>query len=57
MKYFIVFAYRSGWRISEIASLAWRQVDRHEGIVRLDVDESKIAEPGSSTMMKSLRTF
>jgi integrase len=44
LKGFIVFAYRSGWRISEIASLTWSQVDRHEGIVRLEADESKNAE-------------
>ena len=44
LKGFIVFAYRSGWRISEIACLTWSQVDRHEGIVRLEVSDSKNAE-------------
>ena len=44
LKGFIVFAYRSGWRISEIASLTWSQVDRHEGIVRLEAGDSKNAE-------------
>jgi integrase len=44
LKGFIVFAYRSGWRISEIASLTWSQVDRHKGIVRLEASDSKNAE-------------
>ncbi|MFC1816520.1 tyrosine-type recombinase/integrase [Thermodesulfobacteriota bacterium] len=33
--------YRVGWRISEIASLKWSQVDRNQGIVRLEVGETK----------------
>jgi integrase len=38
---FITFAYKTGWRISEIATLTWRQVDREQGIVRLEVGETK----------------
>jgi integrase len=35
------FAYRSGWRVSEIRSLAWEQVDLVQGIVTLNPGETK----------------
>ena len=35
MKGFFTFAYKSGWRLSEIAGITWRQVNRNQGIVRL----------------------
>jgi len=38
---FVTFAYRSGWRKSEIAGLRWSQVDRSHGIVTLDPGETK----------------
>ena len=38
---FCTFAYRSGWRRSEIASLTWSQVDRAQGIVTLNPGETK----------------
>jgi integrase len=38
---FITFAYKSGWRDTEIAGLTWSQVDRKQGIVRLEVGETK----------------
>ena len=41
LKDFITFAYKTGWRISEIAKLTWKQVDRNQGIVRLEVGETK----------------
>jgi len=41
MKGFFTFAYKSGWRLSEIAGISWRQVDRNQGIVRLEVGEIK----------------
>ena len=41
---FITFAYRVGWRISEIANLRWAQVDREKGIVRLEPGETKNKE-------------
>ena len=41
LKGFATFAYKVGWRISEIAGLTWKQVDRHQGIVRLEVGETK----------------
>ncbi len=41
LKDFVTFAYKTGWRISEIAALTWNQVDRKQGIVRLEVGETK----------------
>ncbi|MBC2736538.1 MAG: site-specific integrase [Desulfobacteraceae bacterium] len=41
LKDFITFAYKTGWRVSEIAKLTWSQVDRKQGIVRLEVGETK----------------
>ena len=38
---FATFAYRVGWRVSEISSLKWSQVDLSQGIVRLEVGETK----------------
>ena len=38
---FITFGYKTGWRISEIETLTWSQVDLDLGIVRLEVGESK----------------
>jgi integrase len=38
---FVTFAYKVGWRISEIANIKWSQVDRKQGIVRLEVGETK----------------
>ena len=41
LKGFVTFAYKTGWRVSEIAGLTWNQVDRDNGIVRLEVGETK----------------
>ena len=41
LKPFITFAYKTGWRLSEISSLTWDQVDMNQGIVRLEVGETK----------------
>jgi integrase len=41
---FVTFAYKTGWRVSEIVGLTWAQVDRHQGIVRLEVGETKNSE-------------
>lgn len=41
LKDFITFAYKTGWRVSEIEGLTWGQVDREQGIVRLEVGETK----------------
>ncbi len=41
LKGFVTFAYRSGWRLSEITNLKWRQVDLNQGIVCLEAGETK----------------
>jgi len=41
LKGFVTFAYKVGWRFSEIAYLTWNQVDLNQGIVRLEVGETK----------------
>jgi len=41
LKGFITFAYKTGWRVSEISNLTWNQVDREQGIVRLEPGEAK----------------
>ncbi len=44
LKGFVTFAYKVGWRVSEIRGLTWSQVDLNQGIVRLEVGETKNAE-------------
>ncbi|MBN1843059.1 MAG: tyrosine-type recombinase/integrase [Deltaproteobacteria bacterium] len=41
LKGFATFGYHTGWRVSEIAGLTWAQVDRDQGIVRLEVGDTK----------------
>ena len=41
LKGFATFAYKTGWRVSEISNLTWNQVDRGQGIVRLETGETK----------------
>ena len=41
LKGFVSFAYKTGWRVSEIASLTWNQVDLDRGIVALEPGETK----------------
>jgi len=41
LKPFVTFAYKTGWRDTEIAGLTWRQVDLSQGIVRLETGETK----------------
>jgi len=41
LKPFVSFAYKFGWRDEEIADLTWNQVDRLNGIVTLEVGETK----------------
>ena len=37
----VTFAYKSGWRLSEITGLTWSQVDRDNWIIRLDPGTTK----------------
>ena len=42
LKGFVTFAYKTGWRVSEITDLTWNQVDLLDnGIVRLEPGETK----------------
>jgi len=41
LKGFVTFAYKTGWRVSEISNLTWSQVDLDQGIVRLETGETK----------------
>ncbi|MCG8634519.1 MAG: site-specific integrase [Desulfobacterales bacterium] len=44
LKGFVAFAYKCGWRVSEIKNLKWSNVDLHQGIVRLESGETKNTE-------------
>ena len=55
LKGFITFGYKVGWRISEIASLTWKQVDLNQGIVRLEVGETKNDEARTVYLDEELR--
>jgi len=41
LKGFVTFAYKVGWRVSEIAGLTWKHVDLANGIIRLETGETK----------------
>lgn len=41
LKGLVTFCYKVGWRESEVTGLTWAQVDLHQGIVRLEVGETK----------------
>jgi integrase len=41
MRGFVTFAYKIGWRDTEISTLKWKQVDLNQGIVRLEPGETK----------------
>ena len=41
LKGLCTFAYKTGWRVSEITGLTWGNVDRDNGIVRLEPGETK----------------
>jgi integrase len=41
LKGFATFAYKTGWRVSEIVNLTWNQVDLDQGIVRLETGQTK----------------
>lgn len=44
LKGVVTFAYKTGWRVSEITSLTWKQVDVDNGIVRLESGTTKNKE-------------
>ena len=41
LKGLVTFGYKVGWRIAEICALTWAQVDLKQGIVRLEVGDTK----------------
>jgi integrase len=41
LKGLVTFAYKTGWRFSEIVELTWNRVDLQNGIVRLEAGETK----------------
>jgi len=55
LKGFVTFGYHTGWRVSEIAGLTWSQVDLENGIVRLEVGETKNDEARTVHLDKELR--
>ncbi len=55
LKGFAAFAYKTGWRVSEISGLTWNQVDRDNGIVRLEVGETKNDEARTVYLDDELR--
>jgi integrase len=57
LKGFVTFGYKTGWRISEISNLTWAQVDRDQGIVRLEVGETKSDEGRSVYLDDELKDF
>jgi integrase len=52
---FVTFAYKVGWRDTEISSLKWNQVDLDQGIVRLEVGETKNDEGRTVYLDKELK--
>ncbi|HUV59431.1 MAG TPA: site-specific integrase [Desulfatiglandales bacterium] len=55
LKGFVTFAYKEGWRVSEIEGLTWNQVDRDQGIVRLEGDQAKNEEARTVYLDEELR--
>ena len=55
LKGFVTFAYKTGWRVSEINNLTWGQVDRDQGIVRLETGETKNDEGRTVYLDEELR--
>jgi len=57
LKGFITFAYKSGWRLSEISDIQWCQVDMKQGIARLEVGETKNDEGRTIYMDKEMKAI
>jgi len=52
---FVTFAYKTGWRFSEITGLAWPQVDLRQGIVRIEPGETKNREGRTAYLDEELK--
>jgi integrase len=55
LKGFVTFAYKTGWRVSEIENLTWNQIDLDQGIVRLETGETKNDEGRTVYLDKKLK--
>jgi integrase len=55
LKGFVTFAYKTGWRVSEIANLTWDRVDLEHGIVRIEAGETKNREARTIYLGEELR--
>ncbi len=54
LKAIVTFGYHSGWRVSEILSLTWDDIDIKQGIARLDPGEAKNEEARTFYMNEEL---
>ncbi len=54
---FVTFAYKTGWRLSEISNLTWSQVDRTQGIVCLNPGETKNNEGRTVYLDRELKAI
>ena len=50
----VTFGYHSGWRVSEILSLTWDNIDIRQGIARLDPGQGKNEEARTFYMNEEL---
>ena len=57
LKGLATFAYKVGWRHSEITNLTWTNVDRNQGIVRLEAGETKNDEARTVFLDDELREW
>ena len=57
LKPVITFAYKTGWRKSEILGLTWEQVDLKQGTVRIEAGEAKNDEPRTVYMDNELKAL
>jgi len=53
----ITFAYKTGWRKSEILGLTWEQVDLRQGTVRIEAGEAKNDEPRTIYLDNELKAL
>lgn len=52
----VTLAYKTGWRRSEIFGLTWKQIDIHQGIVRLEPRQTKNDEGRTYYLDSELRS-
>jgi integrase len=57
LKPLVTFAYKTGWRKNEILNLTWDRVDLQEGVVRLDIGQTKNDEARTVYLDSELKTL